>query len=291
MSSVLTISSVSTATDEVTTSVPHGLTTGDGPVAIYTAAGTYPSPLVAATSYWFIRTGASTGKLATSNPNAMAGTAIDITTTGSGTLQLLVGLPYRVPRIAAALTQVVSGDFNDTWNSLVALWNLLTGQAQTVWTAVTLAVGLTMAPNQNVIVSGAGQYKHGTKRRALAPKIVNNTVGLTWTLNAGDFVTSTGSGSAQFDVPCEVGERITGIEVLAFGDGAVDATITLDYVDSSLAATNLATLTDTNRAAAWGFAIPSVTPHTMADGERLRLTVNANAANYRVGAVKLLYDR
>lgn len=47
--------------------------------------GTLPGGLVAATNYYWIATGGLTGKLATSLANARAGTAIDLTTVGSGT--------------------------------------------------------------------------------------------------------------------------------------------------------------------------------------------------------------
>lgn len=51
---------------------------------------TLPSPLVAATDYFVIQTSGSTIKLATSLANAQAGTAIDLTTAGSGTITLTV---------------------------------------------------------------------------------------------------------------------------------------------------------------------------------------------------------
>jgi hypothetical protein len=269
----ISISAVNAGTDTLT-AVAHGLLTGDR-ARVRNVGGALPTGTAAVTDYFAIRVDADNLKLATSSAAALAGTpVVDITGAGSGTNTVEYGLPYCIPTAVAAVgTQIKSANDNGVWNALVALYALVTGQTQTVVANVSLP------------------KKHGTTKKALAPKIVNNVVGLTWTLNTGDFVTSTGAGTAQLDVPCEVGDRITGIEVLAFGDGVVDATITLDYLDTSLVATNIATLADNNRAAAWGFAIPSVTAHTMADGERLRLSIAANAANYRVGQVKLIYDR
>jgi hypothetical protein len=62
--------------------------TGDG-VRLTNGGGTLPAPLAGATTYYVIRSGVDVGnlsfQLATSLANALAGTAIDITNTGSGT--------------------------------------------------------------------------------------------------------------------------------------------------------------------------------------------------------------
>jgi hypothetical protein len=128
----LTISAVNATTDQLTITA-HGLTTGAGPAAIYTQAGTLPGGLVGATDYFAIVVDANTLKLSTSNALALAGTAIDITSTGSGTLQLLVGIPYRRNTTYVAGAQIKSADLDALQDALVANWNLLTGQPQTVW--------------------------------------------------------------------------------------------------------------------------------------------------------------
>ncbi len=162
----LTITAVTPATDTLTIAA-HGLNTGDGFIAIYTPNGSIPGGLAAVTDYWAIRVDANNVKLASSSTNAMAGTAIDITSAGSGTLQLLRNLPYRVPRIAAAGTQVFSADDNATWQSLVAMWNLLTGQAQSIFGDILLAVNLTLGSNKNLTLSGTGAVKRGSRTRHL----------------------------------------------------------------------------------------------------------------------------
>lgn len=68
-----------------TTDVFGWLNTGDG-VQFTTTSG-LPAPLALATTYYVIRLGISTIKVATSKANALAGTAINITTTGSGVHQ------------------------------------------------------------------------------------------------------------------------------------------------------------------------------------------------------------
>lgn len=74
-----TNTAVNTGTDTITVT-SHGRQTGDA--VVFTTSGTPPNPLVAATEYFIIRTGVNTFKLATTYANAIAGTAIDITTTG-----------------------------------------------------------------------------------------------------------------------------------------------------------------------------------------------------------------
>lgn len=74
----------SAAADTVTLTNPRiTWTTGDE-VEVSTG-GTLPSPLEADTVYWLIVSADLTMQLATSSANAAAGTAIDITTAGSGT--------------------------------------------------------------------------------------------------------------------------------------------------------------------------------------------------------------
>lgn len=72
----------------VFTKASHGLTTAL-PVLFTTTSGTPPQNLVAGTTYYAIKVTANTFKLATSAANAIAGTAITISTvTGSGTFAL-----------------------------------------------------------------------------------------------------------------------------------------------------------------------------------------------------------
>lgn len=62
--------------------------TGDG--FTVSTTGVLPAPLAAATTYYWIRVTPNYGRVATSIANAMAGTAIDITTIGTGTHTLTV---------------------------------------------------------------------------------------------------------------------------------------------------------------------------------------------------------
>jgi hypothetical protein len=71
------------ATTDICTATAHGFQTGDR--VRVSSTTTLPAGLSAATTYYVIYLTANTFKLATSDANATAGTAIDITDTGTGT--------------------------------------------------------------------------------------------------------------------------------------------------------------------------------------------------------------
>lgn len=208
MPAALTISAVNAGTDQLTVTA-HGQVTGNGPAAVFVGAGgVIPGGLAPVTDYWLVVVDANTVKLATSSANALANVTIDITSTGTLPLQLLIGLPYRVPMTAAPGAQIKSANDNSTWGALVALWNLLSGQAQAIWSVVTLAVqlvanaGISVPTGQNVTLVGTADLKHGT--RTLIIPI--NPPGVSATAGTSD-LTTTGQGfSAGIMLPA--GARI-----------------------------------------------------------------------------------
>ena len=76
------IFTVSTTTEALTFAQPIPIDTGDGVKVSSTA--TVPSPLVAGTTYYAIKATDTSYQLATTMANAFAGTAIDLTSAGSG---------------------------------------------------------------------------------------------------------------------------------------------------------------------------------------------------------------
>lgn len=72
------------ATDDTLDFTAHHWATGDGPVRL-TTAGSAPGGLATGTDYWVIKATANAIALATSRPNALAGTRVEITSAGSGT--------------------------------------------------------------------------------------------------------------------------------------------------------------------------------------------------------------
>jgi hypothetical protein len=259
----------------------HNFNNGDGPVTPYTETGTLPtgSPAITAlTDYWVKVDDANHVKLAISQANALAGTTIDITANGSGTLKLLYDLPYRRPATVTAGSQVKGRYFNSQagdaqnriglFDTIIALWNAITGQSQSVFPA--------------------GAFG-GPTTEAFAPVVINNALSTSWQLNTGNFINSTGSGAVILSLPTRLGRKITGLAVLALGNGTTDATIDLNVLNSSLAINTIGTLTDSNRSGSWGLATVTVTPHDMVATERLALSINANASGYQVGSIFLTH--
>jgi len=76
---------VDTGTEILTLSGSDANITPTGTGVFVTSTSSLPSPLVAGTQYFVINASATTIQLATSYANAIAGTAINITTAGSGT--------------------------------------------------------------------------------------------------------------------------------------------------------------------------------------------------------------
>jgi hypothetical protein len=87
VSKTFTDANVNITSNQVTIT-GHGYLTGQK-VRVSTA-GTLPSPLAAGVDYWLIKVDVNTIKLATSFANAVAGSAIDLTTTGTGTINVTV---------------------------------------------------------------------------------------------------------------------------------------------------------------------------------------------------------
>lgn len=73
------------AATDICTAAGHGKQTGFGPVRLTNSGGALPAGLAGSTDYWMIVIDANTFKLATSEANALAGTAVDITGAGTGT--------------------------------------------------------------------------------------------------------------------------------------------------------------------------------------------------------------
>lgn len=92
----LVAAAVNTGTDVITviagtTAAPGSTTYVTGDTVKFTnAGGALPAPLVAGTVYYVIAASSTTIKLATSLINALAGTAIDLTTAGTGVQTLQV---------------------------------------------------------------------------------------------------------------------------------------------------------------------------------------------------------
>jgi len=129
-----------------------------------TTTTTLPAPLATATDYYVIKVSDTTFKLATSYANAIAGTAIDITTTGTGTHTITWLLPRYTN--GAGLNAIF---FNSNATPLgAATPNLSLGytnssQVASRATPTVLPIGKTAASNSLILSTGAtgvGKYNY-----------------------------------------------------------------------------------------------------------------------------------
>lgn len=88
------IQTATLATDTLTTNVAHGLTTGDAITFVTTPGSSLTQPLALYTTYYAIVTATNQLKVATTRARALAGTAIDLTLAGSGSLTSAVCRVY-----------------------------------------------------------------------------------------------------------------------------------------------------------------------------------------------------
>lgn len=135
----------------------------------FTTTTTLPAGISLATDYYYVPVTTGTGKLATSYANAVAGTTIDITDTGTGTHTATWLLPRYTN--GAGLDAIF---FNSNATPLgAATPNLSIGytnssQASSRATPTVLPVGKTAASNSLILYSGsgAGKYNYAVPRQA-----------------------------------------------------------------------------------------------------------------------------
>lgn len=166
----------------------HGWITGEstGP---FTSSGGLPAGMVAGTNYWVIRVDADTFKLATSRANALAGTAVDITTQGTGTHTCSRGayiiIPDGVTRVqftgGVIAESSLSGQLIITFakNGSVSNW---IGNSQ---------LGVDTAGEENAAI--------------LSPVLA---------VTAGDYFGLSNFGSDAFTIDADVGQTYLSIEVV-----------------------------------------------------------------------------
>lgn len=145
-----------------TANIPSNILTGTR--VMLTTTTTLPAPLATATDYYVIRVSDTTFKLATSYANAIAGTAIDITTTGTGTHTIT----WLLPRYTnGAGVQAIF--FNPAATPMGAATPNLsleyTNSAQVASraTPTVLPIGKTAASNSHILYTGAtgtGKYNY-----------------------------------------------------------------------------------------------------------------------------------
>lgn len=117
-------------TENAITITAHGFETGRK--AALTTAGTLPGGL-SATDYWVIKIDADTIKLASSLVNALAGTAVDITTQGVGTQTLTPAA------LSGASVKIQESNVNEAaaFVDISGLTSAITATGSSIWRPAT----------------------------------------------------------------------------------------------------------------------------------------------------------
>ena len=105
-------------------------------------------------------------------------------------------------------------------------------------------------------------------------------------VNAGGWIAWSGGGSAFWYPQLRVGQRVTGLTLRVYGDGAADFTVGVYVVSPTAGLTQICpggvTAAITNPAASWADAPIDLTDTTLAAGECLLIEIAGSAANLRV---------
>ena len=257
------------ATDQIT-AAGHGQQTGAGPASVLNIGGAVPGGLSATTDYFMIVVDANHFKLATSRQNAIAGTAIDITSNGTGTQFFLVGMPHRRSRTYAIGSQVFSDDLNAS-------------------------------------MDGVTKKTHGLIRRSVPLNLQYSDPVNSWstTPTNGNGLISTGVAAPSvvaswIHPPFEVGDEILGVEINRRSNGSsgtkgLTAGLFVNAASGQTISPSIASGSDAVESTATTLSIWSVpfgASHVMLAGEQLFLQLRANTAvGYNITAINLLLWR
>ncbi len=156
--------------------------------------------------------------------------------------------------------------------------------------AVSVGGSITMASGDSVTVSGAGRFKHGDlvkSHPAIACAIDSNFL-----RTSSGYIVSTGIGAVYLPIVLNEGERIKSVTFAVYGDGSADLsydfyTVTAAGVQTSIGPAG----TVTNPPAAWADTTVDVTDTTVASGMSIYAAFLSNAANIRIGNIRVTYDR
>jgi hypothetical protein len=274
------VTAVDTGTEQLT-AAGHGLLTGNR-LRLRNIGGALPASapaLAPVTDYFAIRVDADNIKVAVSSSDALAGTAVNITGAGTGTHRIEYGLPYCVPRIAANLTQVLPEDDNAAWNALVAIYDLLTGQTETVWSgAVSLAGALAAAGALSVggaltVTGGATIGAPFARTGTITPTTISDS------LQRNDFAPA-GLATAN-----TIRQVISGTATPTLGGltGGVDGRIIVLHALGATAGDTLGLLhEEAASTAAHRFSLPGATTLTLPRNGAVTLQYDGTSSRWRV---------
>lgn len=138
LTSVAAVSVCTAAADDIVTTTGDNILTDTGTEVTFTTTDTLPAGLSLLTTYYMIYQSATTFKVATSLANAIAGTAVDITGTGTGTHTANVSnvtnfqaLPYDIDLVESVYVMVGTTRYDPKPAQSREFWDSLNYSVQT----------------------------------------------------------------------------------------------------------------------------------------------------------------
>lgn len=212
-------------------------------------------------------------------PTTFVGLASPAALAGSYTLTMPAALPG-----STQLLQVSSAGAITASNTVAN--GVLMASTLAVSGLISAVSGLTAGVNQDVTVSGTGDYNHGSFTKSISPFAGN---GSGHSLGAG-FVQSTGVGSWFIPLDLRVGDRLTFVDVWYFGNGVANVTISVTHFTSAAVATSLGSVLIPAPVAAWATQPFNVADTTLVAGDTIVVEFAASAAGIRVGPPLQTWD-
>lgn len=173
--------------------------------------------------------------------------------------------------------------------SLTGGGDLVVKTADISGTVIDAAGAIDVAANQDVTVTGTGDFKHPTRHKLLSAMSMTLDNSANWT-KSNAYVESGAAAVAWFTPAFDAGDRITTIAFELYGNGSTDITITA-YVVAAGVATSIGTTTVNDSATSWLQTNLNVTDTTLAAGESLVVRMDVNASGLRIGNADFSWDR
>lgn len=148
---------------------------------------------------------------------------------------------------------------------------------------------ITMASNQDVIVSGTGAFKHGD--RVLLLSGTSAVYSANWAQSGTFSLDSSSTTPADLFIPLRAGERVKSFSIAVAGNGVADVAIAATVITMTLGATGIGSTLVSNPGASFTANAFDCTDTTLASGEALVLTFTPNATGIKIGNVSVTYDR
>lgn len=227
-------------------------------------------------------------------------TRVRLISPGALAASYVVTFPAALPG-STLLTQVSSTGvmtWSNTIANAVAMSSTLTvGSTLGVTGLITATAGLTAAVDQNITVSGTGEFKHGAMVKNVSPLIGNCLGG--WPADFilianASYVQSVGMAKGlSVPLPLEAGDRVTTVGYTIGGNagGTGDFVITVYRYTALSVQTSLGTVTRNNHAAGLVTYSLDITDTTLAAGDVIVVEYVCSEADQKIAPLTVTYTR